>query len=363
MKTKKRALSKITRPVAPTNPQEITQRLLSDIRELIDRTRERTAQAVNAGLVLLNWHIGSRIRKEILGEERARYGEQIVSTLSGQLAAEYGRGYSRRNLFNMIRFAEVFPDVQIVQTLSAQLGWSHFLEIIYEQDELKRDFYAEMCRIERWSVRTLRNKIKGMLYERTALSKNTEAFIKQELADLREADRLTPDLVFHDPYILDFLGLTGDYSEKDLEAAILREIEKFLLELGTDFSFVARQKRMTIGKSDFYLDLLFYHRRLRRLIALDLKLGAFSAEHVGQMELYLRWLNQHERRSGEKAPLGLILCSEKDHEQIELLALSRRGIRVAEYLTELPPRSLLAAKLSEAIRFAHERLRLKRGKK
>jgi len=331
--------------------------LLTDIRELIAGAKTRVAQAVNTGQLLLNWHIGNRIRTDILGEKRADYGEQIVATLSQQLAAEYGRGYSRANLFNMIRFAEVFPDLEIVQTLSRQLGWSHFLEIIPQKDDLKRDFYAEMCRVERWSVRTLRAKINGMLYERTALSKKPENLIRQELESLRDEDRMTPDLVFRDSYVLDFLGLPPEYSEKDLENAILREIEKFLLELGTDFTFVARQKRMSIGKEDFYLDLLFYHRGLRRLIAIDLKLGHFTAAYKGQMELYLRWLDKHERRTGEESPLGLILCSENDPEQIELLELNQSGIRVAEYLTELPPRALLEAKLNEAIKFSRAQIR------
>ncbi len=362
MKTKKRAISK-TPPAQPARPEDAAQRLLGDIRELIDRTRERAAQAVNAGLVILNWHIGDRIRKEILGEERGEYGERLVVSLAKSLTAEYGRGFTRAALFRMAQFVERFPDVEIVATLSRQLGWSHFVELIAMRDDLKRDFYAEMCRIERWSVRTLRNKINGMLYERTALSSNTEELIRHELDLLREEDLMTPELVFRDPYLLDFLGLTGVYSEQDLEQAIVREMEKFLLELGSDFSFVARQKRMTIGKSDFYLDLLFYHRSLRRLIALDLKLGSFTAEHFGQMELYLRWLDKHERRAGEKSPLGLILCSEKDHEQIELLELSRRGIRVAEYLAELPPRPLLEAKLNEARRLARERIKIKRSRK
>lgn len=231
--------------------------------------------------------------------------------------------------------------------------------MIYMKDDLKRDFYAEMCRIERWSVRTLRNKINGMLYERTALSKNTEEFIRQELDALREEDRMTPDLVFRDPYVLDFLGLAGSYSEKDLEDAILRELEKFLLELGTDFTFVARQKRMSIGKTDFYLDLLFYHRGLRRLIAFELMLGHFIPEYVGKVELYLRWLDKYERREGEETPLGIILCSEKDPEQIELLELDQSGIRVAEYLTELPSKVLFERKLNEAVRLAHERIGLK----
>lgn len=188
-----------------------------------------------------------------------------------------------------------------------------------------------------------------MLYERTALSKKSEKFIQQELATLRDEDRMTPDLVFRDPYFLDFLGLSDTYSEHDLEAAILRELERFLLELGTDFTFVARQKRISIDREDYYLDLLFYHRGMRRLVAIELKLGKFQAQDKGQMELYLRWLDKYERREGEDSPLGLILCAEKTAEHVELLQLETSGIRVAKYLTELPPRHLLETKLHEAI--------------
>jgi predicted nuclease of restriction endonuclease-like (RecB) superfamily len=349
----------VARPVSPRAGG--TERLLSDIRALIESARTRVAQATNSALVLLYWSIGNRIRRDALREQRAGYGERIVATLSRQLTAEYGSGFGRRNLFNMLRFAEVFPSANIVQTLSAQLGWSHFLEIIPLPTDLQRDFYAEMCRIEWWSVRTLRDKIQSMLYERTAISKKPAKLAKQEIAALRNEDRMTPDLVFRDPNVLDFLGLADTYSERDLETAILRELERFLLEVGTDFSFVARQKRLTIGKEDFYLDLLFYHRRLRRLVAIELKLGKFSAAHKGQMELYLRWLDRHERRRGEQAPLGLILCGERDHEQIELLQLDRGRIRVAEYLTELPPRRLLEAKLHEAIRVARAQLAVRGG--
>jgi predicted nuclease of restriction endonuclease-like (RecB) superfamily len=252
----------------------------------------------------------------------------------------------------MIRFAEVFNDTEIVQTLSGLLSWSHFIEIIYLKDPLQRQFYAEMARVERWSVRTLRKKIQGMLYERTAISRKPEELARQELRALQEEDRMTPDLVFRDPYVLDFLGLEDTYSERDLEAAILQELTHFLLEIGTDFSFMARQKRMTIGGKDFYLDLLFYHRGLHCLVAIELKLGEFTASYKGQMELYLRWLDKYERRPGEEAPIGLILCSEKDWEQIELLQLDKGEIRVAEYLVELPPKKLLEAKLNEAIRLA-----------
>jgi predicted nuclease of restriction endonuclease-like (RecB) superfamily len=339
---------------APASPE--TTQLLSDLRNLIDAGRSRVAQAVNAGLVLLYWSVGERIHREILQEQRAAYGEQIVARVSGQLTADYGRGFSRFALSRMIKFAELFPDRKIVAALSQQLGWSHFIEIIPLDDPLKREFYAEMCRLERWSVRTLRAKIGGMLFERTAIAKQPEELARRELEALRTEDRLTPDLVFRDPYVLDFLRLHDSYSEGDLEMAILRELESFLLELGGDFSFVARQKRITVDNEDYYLDLLFFHRRLRRLVALELKLEKFKAADKGQMELYLRWLTRHAMCPGEEPPVGLILCAEKSTEHVELLELEASGIRVAEYLTELPPRPLLEQKLHEAIRLARRRL-------
>ena len=224
------------------------------------------------------------------------------------------------------------------------------------KDELQRDFYAEMCRVERWSVRTLRQKIGGMLYERTALSKKPDKLIKQELDTLREEDKLTPDLIFRDPYLLDFLGLKDTYSEKDLETAILREMESFILELGVGFTFVERQKRITVGDDDFYLDLLFYHRKLRRLVAIELKLDKFKPAYKGQMELYLRWLEKYEQHPDEESPIGLILCVGKSEEQIKLLQLDKGGIRVSAYLTELPPQEILRKKLHEAIILARKQL-------
>jgi predicted nuclease of restriction endonuclease-like (RecB) superfamily len=354
---KKSYTGKDTLPAkAAVSEHAVTQRLLRDIRRFIHEARAHISYAANAGLVALYWRVGDHIRREVLLEQRAEYGKGIVHALSKQLLLEYGRGFSRRNLFNMIRFVEVFPNPEIVQTLSAQLGWSHFMEIIYLKDSLERDFYAEMCRLERWSVRTLRAKIQGMLYERTAISKKPDQLIKKELATLREADKITPDLVFRDPYLLDFLGLKDTYSESDLEAAILRELERFIIELGSDFAFLARQKRITVDNTDYYLDLLFFHRRLRRLVAIDLKLGRFQAADKGQMELYLRWLEQHEQQPGEQSPVGLILCAGKSEEHVELLQLERSGIRVAEYLTELPPRDVLERKLREAIQLARQQL-------
>jgi len=344
-----------------TKSLQISDSLFQDLRSLIIEARQGVARQVNSVLVLLYWRVGQRIRQDILKEKRAGYGEQIVATLSQQLTEEFGEGWSRYNLSRMMRFTECFPEEQIVATLSQQLGWSHFKEIIPLDDDLKRDFYAEMCRIERWSVRTLRQKISGMLFERTALSRKPVELAKQELIKLREEDKLTPDLVFRDPYFLDFLGLKDTYSEKDLETAVLRELESFILELGAGFSFVARQKRMTVDDEDYYLDLLFYHRKLRRLVAIDLKLGKFQAADKGQMELYLRWLEKYEQQRGEDSPIGLILCADKSEEQIKLLQLDKSGIRVAAYLTELPPRRLLQRKLHEAILLARARLKEKSG--
>jgi predicted nuclease of restriction endonuclease-like (RecB) superfamily len=305
---------------------------------------------------MLYWRIGYRFNQEILKGKRADYGAEIVSTVSRQLEFDYGNGFSAKNIRHMIRFAEAFPDERIVSTLSRQLSWSHFKEIIYLHQPLQKEFYAEMCRVERWSVRTLRKKIASMLYERTALSKKPEELARLELQSLREDDRMTTDLVFRDPYLLDFLGLKGAFQEKDLEAAILRELEAFLMELGAGFTFVARQKRIIVDNDDFYLDLLFFHRDLRRLVAVELKLDKFRPDHKGQMELYLRWLDKHERKPNEDSPLGIILCAGKNTEQIELLELDRSGIHVAEYMTELPPKEDLTRKLHEAI--ARSRLAL-----
>jgi len=275
--------------------------------------------------------------------------------VSQELRAEFGEGFSYSALTRMVRFAESMTDESIVATLSQQLSWSHFQVLLPIKDPLEREFYAEMCRIERWDIRTFRNKIGGMLFQRTALSKNPKAVISSEISNLRDG-RITPEVVFRDPYLLDFLGLKGAFSENDLESAILREIEGVLLELGTGFAFVARQKRMSVGNDDFHLDLLFYHRYLRRLIAVELKLESFQPAHVGQMELYLRWLDKHERAPAEESPLGLILCASADAEQVELLQLNAKSIRVGTYLTELPPMKLLQSRLHQAIEHAREQV-------
>jgi len=330
--------------------------LLQDIRRMIEEARAAVASTVNAGLTMLYWQIGERIRREVLLNERAGYGEEILATLSQELSRDYGEGFSYSALTRMVRFTEAFPDARIVATLSRQLSWSHFRELLPLKKPLQSEFYAEMCRVERWSVRALRDKIDSMLYERTAISRKPEKVARKELAALRDQDRMSPDLVFRDPYVLDFLNLKDAYSESDLESAILRDLEKFLLEFGVGFAFVARQKRIAIDNEDFYLDLLFFHRKLKRLVAVELKLGKFKAAYKGQMELYLRWLERHEMHPDENAPLGLILCAESGHEQIELLQLGKTGVRVAKYLTELPPREILERQLHRAIEHAKQQI-------
>ena len=339
----------------PGVPASLPADLVSDIRGLIESARGRVAVGINSEMVMLYWDIGSRIKREILLDQRAEYGKQVIDALSIWLTERFGTGFSRANLFHMVRFAEVFSGREIVYALSRQLSWTHFRTLMYLGDPLQRQFYTEMCRLERWSSRVLDAKVQGMLYERTALSKKPDELAKKELDALRDEDRLTPDLIFRDPYFLDFLGLADTFSEKDLENAILRELERFILELGTDFSFIARQKRITVDHEDFYIDLLFYHRKLHRLVAIDLKLGKFRPADMGQMELYLRWLDRYERQEREDSPIGLILCAGKSLERIELLQLEDRGIRVSEYLTELPPRKVLEEKLHAAVRIARDR--------
>ena len=326
---------------------------MADLRTLIASARQRIATVANSTTTVLFWNVGRRLLRENLQEGRATYGKQILATLSQQLTVEFGAGFSYAGLTRMVRFAEWMADDRIVATLSQQLSWSHFVELLPIKDPLARDFYAEMCRMERWDVRTLRQKIGGMLFQRTALSKRPKSVVSAAIANLRDG-HMSPDLVFRDPYFLDLLGLRGAYSERDLESAILREIEAVLLEFGTGFTFVARQKRMSVGKDDFHLDLLFFHRHLRRLVAVELKLESFQPAHVGQMELYLRWLDKYERVRGEKAPIGLILCAGADAEQVELLQLDSKSIRVSEYLTELPPLPLVRARLHQAIERARE---------
>lgn len=332
---------------------------VEEIKNLIQQARQRAAVVVNAELTLLYWQVGQRIRTETLKGERAEYGQQVIHALAIQLTQAFGKGWTKQQLHHCLRFSEQFSDIQIVSTLSGQLSWSHFLELIYLKEPLAREFYAQLCAHERWSVRVLRKQIGGLLYERTAIAKEPTELVGKTLDNLRNGESVSPILLMKDPYVLDFLQLNDQYIEKDLEDAILRELEQFLLELGAGFTFVARQKRLQIDNDDFYIDLLFYNRKLKRLVAIDLKVDQFRHAHKSQMELYLRWLAKYEQEPDELPPLGIILCTGKKQEQIELLELDKSGIHVAEYLTQLPPKEVFEQRLQQAIVNAKQRLEMK----
>jgi predicted nuclease of restriction endonuclease-like (RecB) superfamily len=323
-----------------------------DITSLIGSAKDQVAREYNSTQVFLAWYIGRRIEEEILQNNRAGYGEKLIESLSAELSYLYGGGYSRPNLFKMLRFYRLFPNDQIVSTLSRQLSWSHFILICTIEDETKRSFYTQMCRVQKWSVRGLKKQIDGMLFERTALSKSSQEIIESQISDLKTEDKMTTALVFKDPYFIEFTDGKSFRSEADLEQSILTNIQEFLQELGSDFCFVERQKRMGTGTKDRYLDLLFYHRRLQRLIAIELKLGDFDPSYKGQMEWYLNWLDKNERLPHEEKPLGIILCAGKDHEDIQYLDLD--NIHIAQYLTELPRKELLEKRLKQAVILANE---------
>ncbi len=332
--------------------------ILNSIIDLIDSTRQKVAVTVNQELTLLYWKIGKNINDDVLNKNRADYGKKLVLGLSQELSNRYGTGFNKRNLHSFIKLNTVFQDITIVHTVCAQLSWSHIRTIIYIENSIKREFYLQMCKHERWTVRTLQERIDSMLFERTAISKKPEQTIINELKVLETEKKISPDLAFRDPYFLDFLGLHDSYSERDLESSILAQLQYFITEMGSEFAFLSRQKRITIDNEDFYIDLLFYHRGLKSLVAIELKLGKFKASYKGQMELYLRWLEHNEQKAGENKPIGLILCSEKSPEQINYLMLDNDNqIKVSEYLTQLPEKQLLLEKLERAIAIAENNSR------
>lgn len=327
-----------------------TPSLFADLVTLIEAGKKQATQAVNSALALTYWQIGKRINDEVLGKQRAEYGKQVIGTLAQDLVLHYGKSFGAKNLRRMMQFAEQFPDLEIVVPLVRQLSWSHFLALIPLKKEAARTFYLhEACKAA-WSRRELRHQIERKAFERA------------EMADsklgLTESHELKGH--FKDPYFFDFLGLKEGYLENDLESALIKELELFILELGNGFAFVERQKRMIIDGDDFYLDLLFFHRKLKRLVAVELKIGRFKAGYKGQMELYLNWLNRHEKQPNEEAPIGLILCADAGTEQVELLNLQKDNIMVAEYWTDLPPKKLLEQKLHDALIDVRERIESKR---
>ncbi|MFK8377210.1 PDDEXK nuclease domain-containing protein [Capnocytophaga canimorsus] len=321
----------------------LNKNLLSELSVLIENGQQQIVFYANSTLTLVFWQVGKRINEDVLNNERATYGKRIVPMIANELESKYGRNFTEKNIRRMMQFAEVFPDFQIVVPLARQLSWSHFLILIPLKNHEARMFYAELAVSENLGKRELRKQI------------TTKAFERMQIANLQvQQSEIIPINTFKDPYLLDFLGLRSDYLEKDIETAILHKLESFILELGRGFAFVERQKRMIIDGEDFYLDLLFFHRKLKRLIAIELKIGKFQAKHKGQMELYLKWLNKYERQEGEEAPIGLILCAENSKEQVELLEIHKDGIMVAEYWTELPPKKQLEKKLHEAFIEARE---------
>ena len=331
---------------------DIAGKLFTDISILIEQGRKQVASVVNSAISILYWKIGRAIKEEILQDQRGEYGERIILTLSKKLTERYGRGWSKQQLWNCLRTAETIRTQKKINELSRELSWTHIKSLIAIKDNVKLEFYAALCQNEKWDTRTLDERIDSMLFERAALSKKPVKLLKKEIQVLKAKGTVTPDLVFRDPYVLNFLGLKESYSEKDIESAILNQLQEFIVEMGNDFAFLARQKRIIIDGEDFKIDLLFYHRGLRRLVVIDLKLEKFQAAHKGQMELYLKWLDKYERKEGEESPIGLILCAEKKQEQIELLELNQGHIRVAEYMTQLPSKKLIVDKLHKAIELA-----------
>jgi predicted nuclease of restriction endonuclease-like (RecB) superfamily len=324
---------------------EIDQAFFQDLAKIIEQGKNEVSRQVNSTLTIVFWQVGYKINNHILDNQRAEYGKQIVPTLSAQLESVYGRSFCEKNVRRMMKFAEYFPDIQIVVSVSRQLSWSHFIELLPLKNNEARLFYVQKIAQENWSIRECRKQIEHKAFERA------------EIGNLQIAQAL-PEFqhTFKDPYFLDFLGLKDGYLENDLETAILKELEHFILELGRGFTFVERQKRMIIDGEDFYLDLLFFHRKLKRLVAVELKIGKFKATFKGQMELYLKWLDKYDRQEGENSPIGLILCAEKSNEQIELLQMHTDGIMVAEYWTDLPPKKELEKKLHRLLIEANERI-------
>ena len=329
--------------------------LFNDVCLIIDQARRHVATYVNVEACLMNWHVGKRIKEDVLYNQRAEYGKQILKNLSVKLTERYGTGWGTEKLKHCVRSAYLFSEDAIMYAARTQLTWTHLRSLMSLKDSLERQFYMEMCRIEHWDTRTLDEKIDSQLYQRTAISQRPEEVIRRELKELREEDTLNPDIVFRSTYFLDMLGLPDVFSEKDLENSILNQLLEFIKELGSDFTFVDRQKRITVDSEDYFIDLLFFHRGLRRLVAIDLKLGKFKPAYEGQMRLYLRYLNKNDRKPWEEEPIGLILCSEGNTEHIQYFMLDDDSdIRVAQYYTELPSKELLADRLQRAIAIARE---------
>jgi predicted nuclease of restriction endonuclease-like (RecB) superfamily len=305
------------------------QQVLDDIRTIVQAGYGRAMAAVNKEIVDTYWRIGERIvQEEQRGGHRAAYGEQLLNRRGQVLSQELGRGFSAPNLRNMRQFYLAFP---IREALPNKLAWTHYT-ILMRLPEDQREFYSRLAVSGHWSSRQLEKQIQSLLHERVGRAQDPLAVIA-DLPAAESGELAESGEIWKNPYILDFLGLHDTYSERDLEAAIIRHIEHFLLELGHDFCFVARQRRVQVGGEDFYIDLVFYHRRLRCLVLVDLKIGAFTPADAAQMQIYLEWCDRHDRQAGEEAPIGLILCSSQNEQIVELLLSSQKHqMRVAQYV-------------------------------
>lgn len=323
--------------------------LFQDLAQIIEKGKQQVTLKVNSVLTLTYWQIGNRINEHILQNKRAEYGEQVVNKIAKELEARFGRSYTLRNVRRMMQFAEEFSDLNIVTSLMTQLSWTHFIALFSLKTREQKMYYAQKIVSENWSVRQTTFQIERKAFERKEIAKMQ---LTENAVEVQNS--------FKDPYFLDFLGLKQGYLENDLENAIIQDLENFILELGVGFSFVERQKRIILDGKDFYLDLLFYHRKLKRLVAIELKLGEFKPSYKGQIELYLKWLDKYDKQEGENSPIGLILCAGKSNEQIELLEMGKDGIMVAEYWTELPAKNKLEAKLHQALIEAKARMKQKK---
>lgn len=331
--------------------------LLDGVVSLLEIARRTAARSVNSVLTIAYWEIGRRIvEHEQKGEARAEYGELLLDRLAADLSERFGRGFSRSNVFQMRQFYLAYQGK--IQTVSGQfdggpfpLSWSHYTRLLSVTDEVARAFYEQEAIRGGWSVRQLDRQISTLFYDRARKSR------KELVPSSKPEDRLTPDEEIRDPFVLEFLGLRDEYSESDLEDALIRHLEQFLLELGNDFAFVARQKRMRVGHEWYRVDLLFFHRRLRCLILIDLKLGKFTHADAGQMNLYLNYAREHWTHADENPPVGLILCSEKNAAVAHYaLGNLKNSVLAREYQLSLPDEGSLSRELAEGRKVLQARI-------
>ena len=331
----------------------VSDHLYQGVVDIINDAKRDVIVYVNKHANMMFWHIGHFINEDMGYQQYSAYGDKILATLSQRLTSLYGKGYTYSAVTRMMKVARIYNEEGMFATLSQTLTWSHFLELITIEDDTKRLFYQQMGIAEHWSVRQLRDKQDEMAYERSLIAAKPEDEIITTLEQVSPT-HMEPDAVLRNSYVLDFLGLSGYYSEGELEAAIAKQLEAFILELGQGFAFLERQKRFTIDGTDYYLDLLFYHRKLKCLVAIDLKLGKFKPQYKGQMELYLKYLQKYDMQPDENPPIGLLLCSEGNTEHIELMMLNEDRIKVAQYLTCLPDKQWFIDKLNRSILIAKE---------